>query len=129
MPCFFKLRVIPLFLLIIVFQTFSFHAQALKTVRLVSIDYPPFYGPSLPGQGVVTQIIKKAFKLSGVKVTVDFTYWARAKKLGLDPNFAHYGEPSSRNPEEYWSLSRRASCFGRSLGQGQFLAYCLTFNL
>ncbi|APS45553.1 ABC transporter substrate-binding protein [Piscirickettsia salmonis] len=56
-------------------------ASALKQVRLVSIDYPPYYGPKLANQGVITEIVKASFKASGIVASVDFATWARAKSL------------------------------------------------
>ena len=53
-------------------------ATAGESIRLVTTDYPPYYGSDLPENGVVVAITKAAFKHAGYDVTVEFMPWARA---------------------------------------------------
>ena len=49
-----------------------------KTISLVALEYPPYYGKDLPDQGFMTEIIQGAFAESGYQVTVKFRPWKRA---------------------------------------------------
>lgn len=51
-----------------------------ETIKLVAMEYPPYYGPSLPQYGPLTSIIKQAFQHRGYEVDVQFSPWARALK-------------------------------------------------
>jgi polar amino acid transport system substrate-binding protein len=53
-------------------------AAAESQVLLAATEYPPYYGEHLPKQGVITEIIVEAFKISGYKVVIDFLPWKRA---------------------------------------------------
>lgn len=56
------------------------------TVTIVTSDYPPYHGPSLPRKGVETAILIAAFERAGDKVVMRYRPWARAleeAKLGL----------------------------------------------
>jgi ABC-type amino acid transport substrate-binding protein len=75
-----------------------------KTVRLVSLDWPPYIGssitdgsPSKPNNGYVAELVVEAYKRMGYKVVIDFKPWARALEEstnglydGLFPEY--YGE-------------------------------------
>ncbi|WP_158627954.1 substrate-binding periplasmic protein [Azospirillum griseum] len=47
-------------------------------VRLVATEYPPYYGASLPEQGLLVALTKAAFRQVGHDVTIEFQPWARA---------------------------------------------------
>ena len=51
---------------------------AAKQITLASIDYPPFYGKTLPENGPMTEVITRAYAKLGYKVNVVFLPWARA---------------------------------------------------
>lgn len=53
-------------------------AVAEQQVLLASTEYPPYYGEHLPNQGVITEIIREAFKISGYTVVINFLPWKRA---------------------------------------------------
>lgn len=53
-------------------------AQAADTVYLVTTAYPPYYGPDLSKNGVITQIVTEALKRGGYTLKVDWLPWARA---------------------------------------------------
>jgi polar amino acid transport system substrate-binding protein len=47
-------------------------------INLVTVDYPPFYSPTLPNEGPITEIVTTAFKNVGYQVNVKYVPWARA---------------------------------------------------
>ncbi len=53
-------------------------AMAERRVLLAATEYPPYYGAKLPNQGVITEIIREAFKQSGYAVVIRFLPWKRA---------------------------------------------------
>jgi polar amino acid transport system substrate-binding protein len=55
----------------------SAHAST-GEVNLVTVDYAPFYGPTLPNEGPITEIVTAAFKNVGYQVNVKYVPWARA---------------------------------------------------
>ena len=68
-----------------------------RTVTLTTLDWEPYIGQDLPGQGYVHEIVTEAFKSVGYQVTIRFYPWARAveeaetgKADGLFPEY--YGE-------------------------------------
>lgn len=66
--------------LFVLFLTLSAFAVS-EPVRLVAPAYEPYYGPNLPNQGPVTQIIREAFTLAGREVSVEFLPWMKAMEL------------------------------------------------
>ncbi|HLP02408.1 MAG TPA: transporter substrate-binding domain-containing protein [Opitutaceae bacterium] len=60
----------------------SAHAQ--KTVKLVTLDWEPYIGASLPQQGFVAQIVKAAYQTQGYEVVIEFQPWARAVAAAKD---------------------------------------------
>jgi len=57
--------------------TFGATAQA-ETVKLTSLEWPPYTGASLPGQGGVTEIVREALASQGHELAVEFLPWNRA---------------------------------------------------
>jgi len=47
-------------------------------IKLVTVDYSPFYGPNLPNEGPITEIVTAAFKKVGYQVGIKYVPWARA---------------------------------------------------
>lgn len=58
-----------------------------KIVRLVSSEYPPYFGASLPNGGAIVNIAVHAFKHSDYQVQVQYLPWARAINEVRDGNF------------------------------------------
>lgn len=52
-------------------------AQALELVFSVA-EYPPFYAPDLPNQGLLPDIVNRSLSRKGHRVTFSFATWARA---------------------------------------------------
>lgn len=49
-----------------------------KTITLLSIEYPPYSGRSLPQEGITTAITRSAFQRVGYTVEIEYQPWARA---------------------------------------------------
>ena len=49
-----------------------------EEIRMVTVDYPPYFGSSLPDEGPVAEIAAKAFKKVGYDLKVSYVPWARA---------------------------------------------------
>ena len=47
-------------------------------INLLTAEYPPFFGPDLPNEGAITEVVAAAFKKVGYQVDVKFVPWARA---------------------------------------------------
>lgn len=63
------------FLLLPVFYGNGFGQQ---TIRLATLEWPPYIGENLPEQGYVAELISTAFKRKGYDVTFLFMPWQRA---------------------------------------------------
>jgi polar amino acid transport system substrate-binding protein len=57
-----------------------------KLVRLVSLDWQPYAGATLPEQGAAAAVVKAAFQAVDYSVDVDFYPWARAVHLTESAN-------------------------------------------
>jgi polar amino acid transport system substrate-binding protein len=57
-----------------------------RLVRLVSLDWQPYAGATLPEQGAAAAVVKAAFAAAGQSVDVDFYPWARAVHLAESAN-------------------------------------------
>jgi polar amino acid transport system substrate-binding protein len=49
-----------------------------ETVTLSSADYPPYFGPKLPQEGIVTAIAVEAFHRAGDRVVIRYRVWAQS---------------------------------------------------
>lgn len=52
-------------------------------VRLASLEWPPYVGAELPGQGYAAEVVRMACARGGVEVQLDLMPWARALMLAL----------------------------------------------
>lgn len=63
-------------------------AAANKTIKLATLNWPPFYSDNLPENGFFTAISREAFKRAGYDLEVQFTNWnealEKAKEGGFD---------------------------------------------
>jgi polar amino acid transport system substrate-binding protein len=57
---------------------YPFLSAAGHRAKLAATEYPPYYGQQLPNQGVITEIIRKAFNRAGYEVEIQFLPWKRA---------------------------------------------------
>ncbi|WP_186293360.1 hypothetical protein [Chitinimonas sp. BJB300] len=47
-------------------------AAAPQEVHLVTSVYPPYFGPDLPNGGVITEIVREAFRRTGYNAKLEF---------------------------------------------------------
>lgn len=62
-----------------------------KTVHLTSLDWPPYSGKDLPGNGPSIEVAKAAFAAMGYTLVVDFYPWSRTVSLATDPDSKYAG--------------------------------------
>ncbi|MFO7751103.1 MAG: transporter substrate-binding domain-containing protein [Desulfobacteraceae bacterium] len=75
-------------LLLIVFSSlFAGTCPAQETVRIATGEWPPYISKKLKHQGVVTHIIREAFKLENIKAEFSFFPWKRSKLLVKNGKF------------------------------------------
>lgn len=82
------------------------------TIRLATLDWPPYVGESLPQQGFTTAIVREAFKRAGYKVTIDFMPWARAIQQASEGNY------DAVYPEYYSDDRNKAFMFSEPFASG-----------
>lgn len=56
-------------------------AQDIETVKLATVEWPPYYSDKLENQGYLSEMSKLAFKEVNLNVEVHFMPWMRAMKL------------------------------------------------
>lgn len=61
-------------------------ACARETVRMATLEWPPYAGENLPGQGASIMVAKEAFAAVGIELKVSFYPWKRAVDHGLNMN-------------------------------------------
>lgn len=71
-----------------------------KTVRLSSLEWPPYAGADLPAQGASAAVAKAAFAAMGYRLEIDFLPWSRAILLAR-----HAGSGYAGYFPEYYSAS------------------------
>ncbi len=49
-----------------------------KEIKMVTVNWPPYFGENLKGQGLVVKIIKASLKEKGHSLLVDYIPWKRA---------------------------------------------------
>lgn len=57
----------------------SFNANAADTVKLNTLDWEPYIGEKMTGNGFVATLVNEAFAASGYAVEFSFQPWVRAK--------------------------------------------------
>ncbi len=63
-------------------------ADSNNTVRLTNGEWAPYTGENIPNQGVITDIVSKAFEAVGYKVKYEFFPWVRTMELAKkDPKW------------------------------------------
>lgn len=71
-----------------------------QPVELVTLDWPPYVGETLPAQGYASEVMRHAFAASGQAVNIRFVPWARALRMvrngEADGLFPEYYDPAQR---------------------------------
>jgi polar amino acid transport system substrate-binding protein len=73
-----------------------------KQATLAATEYPPYYGELLPNQGVITEIIREAFKHVGYEVKIKFLPWKRALEMTRQGEFDALYTAWYREEREQW---------------------------
>ena len=78
-----------------------------KTIVLTSLEWPPYTGSELPGEGMSSEVVRAAFEAVGYTVEIRFYPWKRAVEHGrydfdVDGYFPEY---VSAEREEYFLFS------------------------
>ena len=58
-----------------------------KTIRMISTPWPPYFGPNLPKNGFFCEIVRLAFQEVGYHFNVKFTDWVTAKALSKNGDY------------------------------------------
>jgi polar amino acid transport system substrate-binding protein len=62
-----------------------------ETVKLTSLDWPPFSGPTVPASGAATAVVQEAFRNAGDTLLVSFMGWQEAVDTALKgPDYVGY---------------------------------------
>lgn len=73
------------------FLTSSVFAQSTKTIRLASLEWVPYVGAELEGEGLSGHIVTAAARQFGSSAKIEYFPWTRAMQLGVkDSNYAGY---------------------------------------
>jgi polar amino acid transport system substrate-binding protein len=62
-------------------------AFASQTVRLATLNWPPYIGEKLPAEGYAAELIRTAFERSGYQVKYFYMPWTRAVKTVLEGGY------------------------------------------
>ena len=78
-----------------------------KTIVLTSLEWPPYTGSELPGEGMSSEVVRAAFEAVGYTVEIRFYPWKRTVEHGrydfdVDGYFPEY---VSAEREEYFLFS------------------------
>ena len=82
-----------------------------ETVKLTSLEWPPYSGKDLPNQGASVAVAKAAFEAMGHTLEVNFLPWSRAVAVAKDG-----GEYVGYFPEYLYESSE--FIFSEPMGQG-----------
>lgn len=84
-----------------------------RTVRLTSLDWPPYTGSELPDGGASVVVARAAFEAMGYELEVSFYPWNRAVNLARDGERYH-----GYFPEYYASSIEAEFHFSDAMGSG-----------
>lgn len=102
---------------VLVALCFSLSATAADRlqVKLATLEWPPYVGAALPGQGYAAEVIRTACARRNVDVQFDLMPWARALMLGLRGEYAGV-MPEYRNAQREAEFAFSASFPGGPVG-------------
>jgi polar amino acid transport system substrate-binding protein len=81
--------------------------QEKGVVRFASLEWPPYVGENLPGQGAAAVAARAAFVAMGYKLEIDFFPWARTLLLARRPGLydGYFPEYHAETIEEFFIFS------------------------
>ncbi len=71
-------------LILIVFGVMSTPASSNESIRLTIGEWPPYFSKELKHDGVVSHVVQRVFKLSGVNVQFGYFPWRRSLMLATN---------------------------------------------
>ncbi|WP_158407309.1 substrate-binding periplasmic protein [Megalodesulfovibrio gigas] len=82
-----------------------------RVVRLVSLEWPPYVGEQLPGQGASAMVLRKALAAAGLELHIEFMPWARVlETVRADTSYLGYF------PEYYTEAQEDLFLFSQPMG-------------
>jgi polar amino acid transport system substrate-binding protein len=67
------------------------HAMGAGRIVLASLEWPPYTGADLPGEGATAEVVRKACEAAGYELEIRFYPWTRVLyEASLDPEIAGY---------------------------------------
>lgn len=99
-------------------------AQGQKKVHFTSLEWPPYSGAGLRGQGASVAVAKAAFEVMGYDLQVDFYPWARTVGLAKAKGSHYHGY----FPEYYSAEIEQEFLFSDPIGTGPLGFAEQTFN-
>ncbi|AWL12385.1 hypothetical protein HMF8227_01915 [Saliniradius amylolyticus] len=76
-----------LLLLILTLAPYSLNAE---TWKITSLEWPPYSGKDLPGQGTAVEELRSVLKQKGINLEVEFYPWKRAQEYAANPDYVGY---------------------------------------
>lgn len=83
-----------------------------ESIVLTTLEWEPYIGENLPGQGFVAEIVKEAFKRSGYDVKFQYYPWARTVQM------SDSGEVDGYFPEYYAKERESVATFSEPFDGG-----------
>ena len=80
-----------IFLLLMSLMAHNAVAEGEKVIRLSSLEWPPYAGADLPGQGASIMVVRQALAAMGYELEVDFYPWSRAVHMAEDASSGYAG--------------------------------------
>lgn len=68
-----------------------------REIRMVTVDWAPYYAENLPQEGVISEIVQTAFQRAGHQASLEFLPWERSMRSALSGQYdvvmgAYYSE-------------------------------------
>ena len=101
----FLVGVLPLMAFLVASSAFG------ETIRLSTLEWPPFVGLELSGQGVVSERVRKICTAAGMRLELSFTPWKRALlEAGTGLSHGYFPEYRSAIREKDFYFSEPVGC-------------------
>ena len=79
-----------------------------RDIKLMTTEYPPYYAPSLPNGGPITELVVEAFRKVGHRASIDFVPWVRAMEYAKAGKVdGLHGAWHSKEREQWFAFSER----------------------
>lgn len=90
----------------IIFLFLSVFPSYAQTLKLTTVDWPPFYGEDLPQKGFFSSLVREAFDRAGYSIKIEFQTWKRALESTKKGHFdGLLGAYHTEDREQYFHFS------------------------